>query len=105
MTATGGSLGGTGLRALSEVRRQEPSRVGDADDDAECYAPPRMTAHPNLADPDFEPTDEQLQELSRAAFAHLGVARRESDEKLRREIAELREQVLRSLKLPLKTNP
>ena len=25
----------------------------------------------NLADPDFEPTDEQLQELMRSAFAHL----------------------------------
>lgn len=25
----------------------------------------------NLADPDFEPSDEQLQELMRRAFAHL----------------------------------
>ena len=31
--------------------------------------------HPNLADPDFEPTDEQLQELSRRAFAGVAEAR------------------------------
>jgi hypothetical protein len=51
----------------------------------------------NLADPSFEPSDEQLRELSRGAFAHLAAARRESDERLRQEIARLREEVLRKL--------
>jgi hypothetical protein len=63
-----------------------------------------MNAQPNLADPEFEPSDEQLQELSRAAFAHLAEARRESDERLRREIAELRQKALDSLKIPLKSS-
>ena len=52
---------------------------------------------PNLADPSFEPTDEQLQELSKRAFAHLADARREVDARLREEIARLSEQVLRRL--------
>jgi predicted Zn-dependent protease with MMP-like domain len=30
-----------------------------------------MDAKINLADPDFEPSDEQLQELMRRAFAHI----------------------------------
>ena len=52
----------------------------------------------DLTNPDFEPTDEDLRELSRAAFAHLPQARKESDERLRAEIARLRAAVLARLR-------
>ncbi len=46
-----------------------------------------MKDYKNLADPDFEPTDAQLLELTRRAFAHI----REEDElrlqKMRQRIA------------------
>jgi hypothetical protein len=58
-----------------------------------------MSAHPNLADPAFEPSDEQFTELTRAAFAHLAEARREADERLAQQIAELRIQALARLGL------
>jgi hypothetical protein len=35
------------------------------------YASTTMSKAANFADPDFEPTDEQLQELSREAFANV----------------------------------
>ena len=44
----------------------------------------------NLADPEFEPTDEQLAELFKRAFADVGSKHRESLAKLRAEIARLR---------------
>jgi hypothetical protein len=44
----------------------------------------------NLADPAFEPTDEQLGELFKRAFADVGAKHRESLAKLRAEIARLR---------------
>jgi hypothetical protein len=43
----------------------------------------------NLADPDFEPTDEQLQELMKSAFANVK-ADQASMERLRLEIAQAR---------------
>ena len=44
--------------------------------------------HPGrLADPDFEPTDEDLIGLSKRAFAHIPAARAESLRKMREEIA------------------
>lgn len=57
--------------------------------------------HGNLADPDYEPTDEELEELTRSAFAHLAEARREADEKLKAEIARLRAEALARLREPL----
>lgn len=45
---------------------------------------------PNFADPDFEPTDEDLRALSREAFADVGARHREALERLRGEIAALR---------------
>ncbi|HWO22807.1 MAG TPA: hypothetical protein VNO30_28805 [Kofleriaceae bacterium] len=44
----------------------------------------------NLADPEFEPTDEQLAELFKRAFADVGSKHRESLARLRAEIARLR---------------
>ena len=44
----------------------------------------------NFADPDFEPTDEDLIALSKEAFAGVGERRRAALERLRSEIAELR---------------
>jgi 4'-phosphopantetheinyl transferase EntD len=49
-----------------------------------------MSDRIDLADPDFEPTDEQLQELSHRAFAGIKQARAESRAKLRAEIAAAR---------------
>jgi hypothetical protein len=45
-----------------------------------------------LADPDFEPTDEELMALSRAAFADVGERHRVALAKLHAEIAEARRQ-------------
>jgi hypothetical protein len=52
---------------------------------------------PNLADPDFEPTDEQLIELSRRAFAGVREQRERAQQALRAEIEVERDRVLRRL--------
>ncbi|MBK6531580.1 MAG: hypothetical protein IPN17_24240 [Deltaproteobacteria bacterium] len=44
----------------------------------------------NLADPNFEPTDEDLQRLSREAFSELKARQIEMRARLRREVASLR---------------
>jgi hypothetical protein len=54
-----------------------------------CYIA-SMNLERNLANPDFEPTDAQLQELTRAAFAHVQTAHQESLDRLRLEIAQAR---------------
>lgn len=51
-----------------------------------------------LADPTFEPTDEDLIGLSKRAFAHLGEAREASLRKLRVEIAAARKASLERLR-------
>lgn len=51
----------------------------------------------NLSDPAFEPSDEQLQQLSRDAFADLGAQRLAADAKLRAEIAAFRASVASEL--------
>ena len=43
--------------------------------------------HGNLADPDYEPTDEELRELSRTAFAEVAVRNREALARVHAEIA------------------
>jgi hypothetical protein len=58
---------------------------------------PTQSAPINLADPAFEPTDAQLQELSARAFADVRAARERSLEQLRTEIAREREKVLLAL--------
>jgi hypothetical protein len=50
----------------------------------------RAMADVNLADPAFEPTDEQLGELFKRAFADVDSKHRESLARLRAEIARLR---------------
>jgi hypothetical protein len=52
----------------------------------------------NLADPDFEPTDEQLKALSRAAFAGVRERHEAILVKMRAEIAERRAQLLAELR-------
>ncbi len=47
-------------------------------------------ADANLADPEFEPSDEQLGELFRRAFSEVDSKHRESLARLRAEIARLR---------------
>jgi hypothetical protein len=49
-----------------------------------CYIEP-MNEH-NLADPDFEPTDEQLQELMKSAFANVKADHEAGMDRLRLEI-------------------
>ncbi|HEY0880704.1 MAG TPA: hypothetical protein VGD87_04190 [Archangium sp.] len=54
----------------------------------------------NLADPAYEPTDDDLRELSRTAFAHLAQARRDADARLRDQIAVRRAEALSRLREP-----
>ena len=49
---------------------------------------------PNLADPDYEPTDEELQRLSHEAFAPIREAKAREDEARRQRIEEARNEVL-----------
>ena len=51
----------------------------------------------DLADPAFEPSDEQLIGLSSRAFAGVAAARERALAKLRAEIETLREQAMRAL--------
>ena len=59
---------------------------------------PGMNRTRNLADPDYEPTDEDLAELMRSAFAGLKEAREESLREMRARIARMSEEVLRGAK-------
>jgi hypothetical protein len=52
----------------------------------------------NLADPAFEPTDEDLIGLSKRAFAHVRKTHEESLRRLRAEIAAAREAALDRLR-------
>jgi len=52
----------------------------------------------NLADREFEPTDEDLIGLSRRAFAHVRQAHQDSLHKLRADIAAAREAALERLR-------
>jgi hypothetical protein len=56
-------------------------------------------SHPNLADPSYEPSDEELAGLSKRAFAGLKDAELALQEMLRREIARERELALARLQL------
>lgn len=51
----------------------------------------------NLADPAFEPTDEQLVELSRGAFAHVAERRRAALARVHADVAKRREEALRDV--------
>jgi predicted Zn-dependent protease with MMP-like domain len=59
----------------------------------------------NLADPDFEPSDEELQQLARDAFADVPARNREAQQRLWDEIAALRAQVLARLAAHESTKP
>ncbi len=48
----------------------------------------RSMDHPNLADPDFDPSDEQLAELMRRAFAGVGEAHSQALKQLHEQIAQ-----------------
>jgi len=54
----------------------------------------------NLADPSFEPTDEQLAGLTARAFAGVRAAHVRAMAKLRVDIAEARDEALRRLDCP-----
>lgn len=47
----------------------------------------------DLADPDFEPTDEQLEGLARRAFAEVGPENKRALDEVRARIAKLRAEV------------
>jgi hypothetical protein len=51
----------------------------------------------NLADPDFEPSDTQLEELAVKAFAHVKAAREASLQELRARIEAARREALAAL--------
>ena len=48
-----------------------------------------MASHGNLADPDYEPTDEELAELTRSAFANVAAQNELALRKVHDEIAAL----------------
>jgi hypothetical protein len=50
-----------------------------------------MVGRVNMADPSYEPSDDELRQLSREAFSGVPAANREAQAKLRREIRALRE--------------
>lgn len=54
----------------------------------------------DLADPDFEPTDEQLAQLSKEAFAGIREAHEQALERLRAAIERERQRVLSRLDKP-----
>jgi hypothetical protein len=56
-----------------------------------------MSAAPNLADPEVEPTDEELAGLTHRAFAHVRAERAAALDRLREEIAAERVRVLARL--------
>lgn len=56
-----------------------------------------MMVRTRLADPDYEPTDEELMELSRAAFAGVRARHEEALARLFAQIVELREASLRGI--------
>ena len=56
-----------------------------------------MTRPTNFADPDFEPSDDELAELMHEAFAGLAEARAQSDRELRARIAAAQRQAVRAL--------
>jgi hypothetical protein len=58
-----------------------------------------VSAVKNLADPAFEPTDEDLIGLANRAFAHVREAQEESLRRLRADIAAARQAALERLRL------
>jgi hypothetical protein len=56
-----------------------------------------MSHDVNLADPSFEPTDDDLRQLSREAFADVPAQQREALARLRREVTALRAEALAHL--------
>jgi hypothetical protein len=56
-----------------------------------------MDAVKNLADPNFEPTDDDLIELAKRAFAHVRAAGEEANRRLREQIASARKAALERL--------
>lgn len=56
-----------------------------------------MSSPTNFGDPTFEPSDEQLQDLSREAFADVGAKWQLARARLREEIARLRIEALSRL--------
>jgi hypothetical protein len=57
-----------------------------------------METRINLADPNFEPTDEQLRQLSKSAFADVAQQNRRNLESMRQRIKAARVELLKSLK-------
>jgi hypothetical protein len=57
-----------------------------------------METRINLADPNFEPTDEQLRQLSKSAFADVAQQNRRNLESMRQRIKAARVQLLQDLK-------
>lgn len=56
-----------------------------------------MAPSPNFGDAEFEPTDEQLQALSREAFAEVAEQHRRALDRLRAEIEQLQSEALARL--------
>lgn len=62
-----------------------------------------MASHGNLSDPDYEPTDEELQELARSAFEGVAARNELALSKLRSDINALTAERLRQRAAEAKT--
>lgn len=64
-----------------------------------------MTHRANFADPDYEPSDDELRELAREAFEGIPAARAAADLEMRARIAELRRVVRLRFGIPTARPP
>jgi hypothetical protein len=64
-----------------------------------------MGKHGDLADPEYEPTDEELHELSRSAFSGVAARNEEALRRVHEEIAVLRKGLMLRADLKPSTEP
>jgi hypothetical protein len=64
-----------------------------------------MADHGNLADPDYEPTDAELRDLAKSAFAGVGTRNEQALNKLHEEISVQRALVMRRMAEKLSGEP
>jgi hypothetical protein len=89
----------TGVRVALTTERNARSRLWWRHEEHSVGSTIVDERHPNLADPSYEPSDEELQGLANRAFAGLREAEIALQEKLRHDIAREREHALARLQV------
>jgi hypothetical protein len=56
-----------------------------------------VAKHGNLADPEYEPTDDELRELAHSAFADVAARNEQALRRVREEIATIHAEVMKTL--------